>query len=70
MNNNKKFKFGQLFTHNGHVYQVRKSPNGTLSCPLCETVNDHKGDFSFGCMVPDFNCAMLIPTRAYLKRIK
>lgn len=67
---NKKFKYGQLFTHNNHVYQVRKTPEWGLSCRCCEHVNHCEWTSGFNCLVPDFNCAELIPTRAYLKRIK
>lgn len=67
---NRKFKYGQLFTHNNHVYQVRKTPDEDLSCKFCEHVNRCKLEIGFGCIAPTFDCVDLIPTRAYLKRIK
>lgn len=67
---NRKFKYGQLFTHDNHVYQVRKTPDGILSCEFCEYENRCELKFGFDCIIPNFDCANLIPLRAYLKRIK
>lgn len=62
----RKFKHGQLFTHNGHVYQVRKTPDGFLSCDYCKLINNCK----YRCIAPCFDCAELIPAFTYLKQIK
>ncbi len=66
----RKLKYGQLFTYDNHVYQVRKTPDGILSCDFCEHVNRCELKFGFDCIVSDFNCVNLIPIHAYLKRIK
>lgn len=67
---NKKFKYGQLFTYDNHVYQVRKTPTGILSCQYCECANRCELKFGFDCILPYLDCANLIPLRAYLKMIK
>jgi len=71
----RKLKYGQLFTCDNHVYQVRKTPkiflgNGYTAgtCAYCRHIN--KNAHCFDCIIPNFNCADLTPIDAHLKLIK